>query len=361
MKSILHILLLLLSFGIANAQWSQPVRRALDPSIDLNRTPSPERSASLNEPQEPALQSTVEDTATTKKPKTAKALRPKSSGKRKLYPTKHQRLRQAYLNRFELHPNDEEKRKSIEEDWQKSVEERRLIHRRSQQRRWQRIRAGNPTEADLRAKNRAQKATDKQGLSPSLDLRVNDDIPDLNVTLSPEDDNDVGNVEDMPSYTPSQSPKNNDDSAKPTKKRRRVEVRSADTKRRKAEYERKRRLAKKYEYENRFSLGKSTEEIAAIENAMTASKAKKKAYRHDYNRRIWSRIKSGQPTAADLILKEKGRQRKAKWDKEHPEESKAQCQRWYYANLEKARMKQRIYRLKKKNANQLQSPSAPSR
>lgn len=96
-------------FCIVRAQGSQVVRRALDPSIDLNRTPSPELSSGVNEAQMPVSLSTVEDIAMTKKSEAVEALNPNARRKRRLYPTKHQKLRQAYNNRFEIHPYDEEK------------------------------------------------------------------------------------------------------------------------------------------------------------------------------------------------------------------------------------------------------------
>lgn len=87
-------------FILSNALHGQLVhlfKRALDPSIDLNRTPSPEQS--LEEPSERVT------TAATERTQSAKVLK----GKRKIYPTKHQKIKQAYDNRFEVYPNDEEK------------------------------------------------------------------------------------------------------------------------------------------------------------------------------------------------------------------------------------------------------------
>lgn len=89
-------------------------------------------------------------------------------------------------------------------------------------------------------------------------------------------------------------------------------------------------------------------------------RAKAQSYKNAYSRNAWSRIKSGQPTGADLKFKECNRQRKARWAKEHPEELKAQQKRWYYANTEKARLKQRKYRLKRSNARKQQASTAPS-
>lgn len=102
MKSNLSIctLAFFIFSNVLHGQLLHLYERALDPTIDLNRTPSPEQS--LNEPSTHAF---VEDTATTERTQTAKALKPK----RKIHPTKHQKIKQAYNNRFELHPHDEEK------------------------------------------------------------------------------------------------------------------------------------------------------------------------------------------------------------------------------------------------------------
>lgn len=48
--------------------------------------------------------------------------------------------------------------KSIEESWKQSLEERRIIHNRSKKRMWERIRTGQATESDLRAKERSEVA-----------------------------------------------------------------------------------------------------------------------------------------------------------------------------------------------------------
>ena len=64
-----------------------------------------------------------------------------------------------YENKYEQFTYSIHQRKSIEENWKQSLEERRIIHNRSKKRMWDRIKAGKATESDLRAKERQQSAS----------------------------------------------------------------------------------------------------------------------------------------------------------------------------------------------------------